>query len=274
VRIATSTNLISFNRDNTKTEMIHLLPLYAKEGMQILDLNFCEMLNPESILRSDDFRPYIQRLSELKKKHGLTFNQGHAPYVQDRLGLPKGEGEKFDRLLTRSLSFCHDLAIPILVVHPIKGSIGDNLTYYSPFVEQASKIGLTLAFENLNEEDEMHTIEDLCELVDSFDSKHVGICYDFGHAHMRAHDIRKDILSMKDRLVATHVADNHGDRDEHLLPFFGTIDWKKAVQALRKIRYEGDLTYECMFFNQHLPLELKVSAIRQAKLFGEYLLML
>ncbi|MBI9095656.1 MAG: sugar phosphate isomerase/epimerase [Sphaerochaeta sp.] len=274
MRIATSTNLISFNRDKTKTEMIHLHPLYAKEGMQVLDLNFCEMLNPESILRSDDYRPYIQRLSVLRKMHGLTFNQGHAPYVQDRLSLPKDEREVFDQLLSRSLSLCNDLTIPILVVHPIKGSIGDNFAYYTSFVGQATKAGVTLAFENLNEEDEMHRVEDLCELVEAFKSKHVGICYDFGHAHMRGHDIKKDIQTMGDQLVATHVADNHGDRDEHLLPFYGTIDWKKAIQALRKIRYEGDLTYECMFFNQHLPLELKISAIRQAKLVGEYLLTL
>ena len=87
----------------------------------------------------------------------------------------------------------------------------------------------------------MHTVKELCELVDSFNSKHVGICYDFGHAHMRGHDIKKDILTMRDRLVATHVADNHGDRDEHLLPFYGTIDWKKAVEALRKITMQATL---------------------------------
>ena len=87
MRISTSTNLISYNRDGTKTEMIHLLHLYAKEGMQVLDLNFCEMLNPESILHTDDYEPYRQRLSELKKMHALTFNQAHAPYVQDRLGV-------------------------------------------------------------------------------------------------------------------------------------------------------------------------------------------
>lgn len=274
MRIATSTNLISYNRDATKTEMIHLLPLYAKEGMQILDLNFCEMLNPESILRTDGYQGYIQRLSELKRKHALVFNQAHAPYVDDRKALSKERGEAFDLLLTRSINFCKELAIPILVVHPIKGTIEENLAYYRPFLDLAQEAGIRLAFENLNEDDEMTEISQLCTLVDAFDSRHVGICYDFGHAHMRGHSIKEDILTMGDRLIATHVADNHGQSDEHLLPFYGTIDWKRAIQALKKIRYEGDLTYECMFFNQHLPLELKISAIRQAKLFGEYLLTL
>ncbi|MFA6785088.1 MAG: hypothetical protein WCR13_09355, partial [Sphaerochaeta sp.] len=63
MRIATSTNLISFNRDGSKTEMIHLLPLYAKEGMRILDLNLCEMLNPTSSLRNDEYMKYVLRLS-------------------------------------------------------------------------------------------------------------------------------------------------------------------------------------------------------------------
>jgi sugar phosphate isomerase/epimerase len=53
---------------------------------------------------------------------------------------------------------------------------------------------------------------------------------------------------------------------------YGTIDWDAVIKALHEIKYTGDLTYECMFFNQHLPLELKRQAIRQARIVGEYLL--
>ncbi|MFA7128105.1 MAG: sugar phosphate isomerase/epimerase [Sphaerochaeta sp.] len=272
MRIATSTNLISFNRDGSKTEMIHLLPLYAKEGMRILDLNLCEMLNPTSSLRNDEYMKYVLRLSELRDMHGLTFNQAHAPYVGDRNALSESEGAFFDFLLTRSMEICNLLSIPLLVVHPIKDSVAGNIAYYRPFVDFAEKLDLVLAFENLNAVDEMTEAEDLCLLIDAFDSKSAGICYDFGHGHMNGHDVRKDILAFGPRLVATHVADNHGKEDEHLLPYYGTIDWRRALQALKKVQYAGDLTYECMFFNQHLPLEMKVHAIRQARVMGEYLL--
>jgi len=30
---------------------------------------------------------------------------------------------------------------------------------------------------------------------------------------------------MRDRVATVHVHDNHGEKDEHLLPFEGTIDW-------------------------------------------------
>jgi sugar phosphate isomerase/epimerase len=36
---------------------------------------------------------------------------------------------------------------------------------------------------------------------------------------------------MRDRLVTSHIHDNHGEKDEHLLPYEGTIDWDAALGA-------------------------------------------
>ena len=30
---------------------------------------------------------------------------------------------------------------------------------------------------------------------------------------------------------SSHIHDNHGDKDEHLLPFAGTIDWDAALRS-------------------------------------------
>jgi len=38
---------------------------------------------------------------------------------------------------------------------------------------------------------------------------------------------------LKDRIHSTHVHDNKGDRDSHLWPGEGTIDWKEAIELLR-----------------------------------------
>ena len=37
---------------------------------------------------------------------------------------------------------------------------------------------------------------------------------------------------MHDRIVTTHIHDNHGEKDEHLLPCDGTIDWDAAARTL------------------------------------------
>ena len=36
---------------------------------------------------------------------------------------------------------------------------------------------------------------------------------------------------MRDRVATTHIHDNHGEKDEHLLPYEGTIDWDAALGA-------------------------------------------
>jgi sugar phosphate isomerase/epimerase len=36
---------------------------------------------------------------------------------------------------------------------------------------------------------------------------------------------------MRELVVTTHVHDNHGEKDEHLLPFEGTIDWDATLKG-------------------------------------------
>jgi sugar phosphate isomerase/epimerase len=37
---------------------------------------------------------------------------------------------------------------------------------------------------------------------------------------------------MRERVATTHIHDNHGEKDEHLLPYEGTIDWDAALAAI------------------------------------------
>lgn len=57
------------------------------------------------------------------------------------------------------------------------------------------------------------------------------LCFDFGHAHLED-GIEAGFEMMRERLISTHVHDNHGERDEHLLPYEGTINWDVALEAL------------------------------------------
>jgi sugar phosphate isomerase/epimerase len=57
------------------------------------------------------------------------------------------------------------------------------------------------------------------------------LCLDTGHAHMEG-TVETAFDAMRDRLVTSHIHDNHGEKDEHLLPFTGTIDWDTALGTL------------------------------------------
>jgi sugar phosphate isomerase/epimerase len=89
----------------------------------------------------------------------------------------------------------------------------------------------------------LSTAEALVTLVDELDHPGVGVCLDFGHAHLQG-DVVDAIETLSGLLTATHVHDNHGKRDEHLAPFEGTIDWAGALLALQKIGYEGTMMLE------------------------------
>jgi sugar phosphate isomerase/epimerase len=37
---------------------------------------------------------------------------------------------------------------------------------------------------------------------------------------------------MRERVVTAHIHDNHGEKDEHLLPYEGNIDWEAGLAAI------------------------------------------
>jgi sugar phosphate isomerase/epimerase len=75
------------------------------------------------------------------------------------------------------------------------------------------------------------------------DLEGVGICLDFGHAHLDG-DVLDAVETVSEHLIATHVHDNRGRTDDHLLPFDGTIDWAGTLLAVQKIGYEGPFMFE------------------------------
>ena len=71
----------------------------------------------------------------------------------------------------------------------------------------------------------------------------VGICLDFGHAHIDG-DVVEAVETVSEHLVTIHVHDNRGIHDEHLLPFEGSIEWPAALTTLQKVGYEGTMLLE------------------------------
>ena len=59
-----------------------------------------------------------------------------------------------------------------------------------------------------------------------------------GHANI-AGDVVDAIETCSGHIVATHLHDNRGKRDEHLVPGQGTIDWEGALMAFQKVGYDG-----------------------------------
>jgi sugar phosphate isomerase/epimerase len=89
--------------------------------------------------------------------------------------------------------------------------------------------GVTLAIENTP--GEMTTPANLKHFLERTRLTSVKLCFDAGHAHLEG-DVQSALETARDLLITTHLHDNRGERDDHLLPYEGTIDWNALLASL------------------------------------------
>lgn len=106
----------------------------------------------------------------------------------------------------------------------------------------AAPLGVRVAVEVIP--NDLSRADALVRLIEEdLDAADVGLCLDYGHAFLMG-DVVDTIETVSGHLVTTHVHDNHGRADDHLLPFDGGIDWGAALIATQKIGYDGALLFE------------------------------
>ena len=219
-------------------------------------------------------RSYIKGLEDLRKVHALEYVQSHVPYPRDYLSLTQEEKKYFDTLIENAISYSLLLNVRAVVIHPIKGTVDDNVEYLSRFLPLFEGTKSFLAIENMESEDEISTSGQLLEIISRLNSGHTAVCLDTGHAHIRGLDIPSEIRAYGSLLKATHIADNRGKYDEHFLPFFGNIEWENVMKSFREISYTGYFTYECMFFTRYLPREMEEDVLRLSRKIASFLISL
>jgi sugar phosphate isomerase/epimerase len=101
-----------------------------------------------------------------------------------------------------------------------------SLEHLSLFARQR---GVTIAIENTP--GEMATPANLKNFLVQTRLANVKLCFDTGHAHLDG-GVVPALETARDLIATSHIHDNHGERDEHLLPFEGTIDWDGSLTAL------------------------------------------
>jgi sugar phosphate isomerase/epimerase len=92
------------------------------------------------------------------------------------------------------------------------------------------QLGVTLLVENTP--NDLATPEKLKELLKALHYPDLGVCFDTGHAHMTS-SVHQAFGVLEPYIRSTHVHDNKRERDAHLWPGDGTIDWNETMQALR-----------------------------------------
>jgi sugar phosphate isomerase/epimerase len=258
-------------------------------GFSVLDLNMCAMIHNKTEMNGPDWKVALYRIKEAAEKVGVEFCQSHPPYLPGNKLYPAGSEEEtfFNEITRRSLIASSVLGVKTAVFHPLtemslnehsmEANLRLNHQVYDPIMEQAAKLNVNLAFENMFDANGRRsfgvTAEELIELADSYNDPRVGVCWDIGHANRVYASQLRPIRLLGKRIIALHVDDNQGLADDHLLPFLGNIDWKSIMPLWNEIGYKGDFVYEIKM-NNSMPEELKDLTAGYSYQVGQYLLSL
>jgi len=205
----------------------------------------------------------VELIKTAARDNGLKIESIH-------LGFDALDGRRqneIDTFIRRDFELAADLGAKIMIVHPAIFAEPDRLIYkdgkYYPgftvfrdlkewppmmdrihekldaYVQTAKETGVSLAVETT---DDGHR---LIEFVEPFDKEFCGICFDTGHSELDSGAAKLAGL-LGPRIVCTHLHDNDGQKDQHLPPFHGRIDWAAFVAALKTAGYSGLWTFETL----------------------------
>jgi len=225
-----------------------LLEQIAGAGFQGLEI-FCTRSHFEYSLK-----PEIRAMAGALEANRLQLVSLHAPTSRDisamrQSGMPLSicEVERVRRVeamdeLKRAIDVADDLPYTRLVLH-MGGSreMADPRKRDAAFstlehlILHAHHAGVTICVENTTSE--MGDPAYLRAFVDETRLTGLRFNFDIGHAHLSDFPedarIEKNFSPLRDLVSSVHLHDNHGEKDEHLHPYDGTIDWPAAIKILQ-----------------------------------------
>ena len=201
---------------------------------------------------NDDTPP--DRFHTLVESSGLEVWSVHGCLEAEAAGADRGQREKaIDAEIERMEKRACFAPCPY-VIHYLSRINDRSLDPYwhdsvGRVLEKSSSLGFLLAVETVAykpEKNERHPkTEEVVDFVRSFGSDKIGICMDVNHSN--TDEILTDAVRTCEDLIATiHVSDNQGEREQHLLPGDGIIDFDETMTAAREAGYEGPLNLECL----------------------------
>src|SRR6201997_5347459 len=216
-------------------------------------------------------KQHIREIAEWFRSTGIPLNSVHAPLFADyewgRTGAPPVNVASTDRAgrveamdeIKRALEIAEQIPFRFLVQH--LGTGGESfderkfeaaMTSIEHLRAFAKPLGVRILLENIP--NELATPDKLVEFIQASHFDDVGVCFDVGHAHMMS-SVGEAFEILKSHIRSTHVHDNAKDKDSHLWPGSGSVDWKEAVELLRSAPHTPPLLLEIEGEEKANPIE-------------------
>ncbi|MCC7355041.1 MAG: sugar phosphate isomerase/epimerase [Anaerolineae bacterium] len=115
------------------------------------------------------------------------------------------------------------------------------------------------------ETDLVQNVEQAHRLLQDVGSDSLGIVFDVGHSQIVGDDPATAVRALGPALFHVHIDDTHGQRDDHLVPGQGIIDFGSFFAALKDVGYSGFLAAELSFNYTIAPDEAAQATIEWFK---------
>ena len=212
-------------------------------------------------------------------ERNFTMTQGHLPIwfkiVRERenLGTLLRYIDLYEACGVKNMVLHLDRQIPDMTVEERFQANKESLLVIAEHIKGRD---ICICLENLYANDDKMPCafaENLIALIEAVGSDQFGICLDTGHLHISGGNQGEFIRTAGKYLRAIHIADNRGERDEHLMPFAGgTVDFYEVVKALDEIGYEGLFNQEIPGERTNCPLPLRRLKLHYIRETYEYLM--
>jgi sugar phosphate isomerase/epimerase len=205
-------------------------------------------------------KQHVREIADWFRNGAATLNSVHSPmyadYEMGRAGATPVNVASTDRAqrieamdeIKRALEIAEQIPFRFLIQHiGVSGESFDERKFEAAMtsIEHlrafAKPLGVRILLENIP--NELATPDRLVEFIHTSHLDDVGVCFDVGHAHLMS-DVSQAFEIMKDLIHSTHVHDNAHDRDTHLWPGKGNIDWKQTMELLRAAPHTPPLLLE------------------------------
>jgi sugar phosphate isomerase/epimerase len=196
----------------------------------------------------------VRTVADALEAHRLQLVSLHAPTSRDMSAMRESgtplsicEVERVRRIeamdeLKRVIDVADDLPYARFILHmggsretadPRKRDAA--LSTLEHLTLHAHHAGVTICVENTTSE--MGDPAYLRAFVDETRLAGLRFNFDIGHANLAElpadERIEKGFAPLRDLVASVHLHDNHGEKDEHLRPFDGSIDWPAAIKVLQ-----------------------------------------
>ncbi len=194
-------------------------------------------------------KQHVREIAEWFRTSGVPLNSVHSPLFADyewgRTGAPPINVTSTDRAariqamdeIKRALEIAEQIPFRFLVQHLGVGNetftdqkFEAALTSIEHLRAFAKPLGVRILLENIP--NELSTPDKLTDFIHTSHFDDVGVCFDVGHAHLMS-NVPEAFEILKDHIRSTHIHDNQKDKDSHLWPGNGSIDWAETMKLLR-----------------------------------------